>query len=146
MPRRSRSRCSSRGRSQATDAHECVAHLILFRRQLTFVGVVLEAAAAALTEVTTWRLDAPLPRHEQLLGNRFGEATLHLRHARADAIARQSSTDEDHEARVPRDSVPAVRERVHGQLEQLSRRDRRSHRPVSVPLAACGRLGTVPRA
>jgi hypothetical protein len=52
---------------------------------------------------------------------------LHLRHTRAHRVAWQAAPHEDDEAVEPRDSVPAVRERVDMELELLTGRYRRSH-------------------
>ena len=110
------------------DPRERVAHLRLLRGRLALVGEVLEAAAAAGRVVSARSLDALGGRLEHLRCERLGEAALHLRHARPDAVAGQSSADEDHEAVQAGDAVAAVRERVDLELELVVPLHRRGHR------------------
>ena len=112
----------------ARDALERVAHLRLLLRELRAVLEILEAAAAALGEVRARRLDALRPRPHDLGGERLCVRALHLRHARAHAIARQAAAHEDDEPVEARDAVAAVRERLDVELELLILRHRRGHR------------------
>ena len=84
------------------------------------------------------RLDALRRRVEHLGRERLGEAALHLRHARAHAIARQPAPDEDDEAVQARDAVAAVGERVDLELDLLVHLHRRGHRRRVVLRVAAG--------
>ena len=103
----------------AAEPLQRVAHLRLLRLDLRLVGEILEAAAAAGGEVGARRLDPVRRRLEHVDGERLGVAALHLRHARADAVARQPAADEDDEAVQARDAVAAVGERLDVELELL---------------------------
>ena len=101
------------------DPLERVSNLVFLRRSLHRVVEILEAAAAAGRVVRARRLDALRRRLEHLRRERLGEPALHLRHARAHAIARKPAPDEDDEAVQARDAVAAVGERVDLELELL---------------------------
>src|SRR5581483_12238223 len=87
------------------DAAERVVHLRRLRLDLRRVGEALEAAAAAGGIVGAGRVDAIRPGREHVGRERLGVAALHLRHAGADAVARQAAADEDDEAVGARDAV-----------------------------------------
>jgi hypothetical protein len=110
------------------DPLQRIADLVVLGRDLHRVVEILEAAAAAGRVVSARRLDALRRRVEHLRHQRLGEPALHLRHARAYAIARQAPPDEDDEAVQARDPVPAVGERVDLELDLLVQLHRRGHR------------------
>ena len=74
------------------------------------------------------RLDPLRAGLEHVDRERLGVAALDLRHARADAVARQPAPDEDDESVQPRDAVPAVGERVDLELDLLVHPDGNGHR------------------
>ena len=91
-------------------------HLLVLGCQLALVAEILEAAAAAGV-VGAGGVD-PLRRRLQHLGReRLGEAALHLRHPRADAVAGKAAADEDDEPVQAGDAVAAVGERVDAKLD-----------------------------
>ena len=73
------------------------------------------------------RLDALRRRLEHLGRERLREAALHLRHARAHAVAGKPAAHEDDEAVQACDTVPAVGERVDLELDLLVLANRRGH-------------------
>ena len=111
----------------AGDALERVAHLRLLLLELRLVCEILEAAAAAGREMRARRIDALRPGAEDLGRERFRMAALHLRHARAHAIAGKTTADEDDVAVQPCNAVAAVRERLDVELELFVSRHRRGH-------------------
>ena len=127
---------------------ERVPHLRVLLRELRRILEILEAAAAALREVRARRLDARGAGPHDLGRERLRVRPLHLRDARADAVARQAVPDEDDEAVQPRDAVAAVRERLDVELELLILVYRRSHRATvttgTSDAAAAGAAGAAP--
>ena len=113
--------------SDARDPLQRVAHLRVLLLDLRLVREILEAAAAAGREVLARRLDAERACGEHVGRERLGEAALHLRHARADAVARQAAAHEDDEAVQPRDAVAAEGERLDVELELFVHLHRRGH-------------------
>ena len=115
------------------EAAQRVGDLRLLRRGLGFVGQVLEAAPAAGGVVGARRVDSVCARLEHLRRERLGVVSLHLRHTRANPVAGQAATNEDDEAVQAGDTVPAVRQRIDGELELLILGDGRGHgRSVAV--------------
>jgi hypothetical protein len=113
----------------ATEALQRVAHPRLLLRELHVVREILEPAAATRRVVRARRLDALRARADDLGRERLRVVPLHLRHARAHAVARQAAAHEDDVAVQPRDAVAAVCERLDVELDLLVSRDGRSHRP-----------------
>ena len=72
-------------------------------------------------------LDALRPGLDDLRRQGLGVTALDLGHARPHAVTWKPSADEDDKAVEPRDSVPAVRERIDRQLELFTSRDRSGH-------------------
>ena len=114
--------------SDTRDALERVAHLRMLLRELRAVLEILKTAAAARGEMLTRSFDALLPGPHDLGGERLCVRALHLRHARANAVAGQPASHEDDEAVEAGDAVAAVRERLDVELEFLILRYRRGHR------------------
>ena len=111
------------------DPHEGVTNLPLLLGELDVVGQVLEAAAAADTEVPARRLDATVARRHELRDDPLREAALHLRHARAHRVAGQPAANEDDE--------PVVAARRRCRRMRASRCGARAP-PPSVPAQPCG--------
>ena len=109
------------------EALQRVADPLLLRGELRRVGEILEAAAAAGREVGARRDDALGPRRQDVGDDRLGVAALHLRHARANRVARQAAAGEDDEAVEAPDAVPAEGERVDRELELLVSLNGRRH-------------------
>jgi hypothetical protein len=86
------------------------------RSDLRVVGEILEATAAAGRVVLAGRVHALRPRREHLDRQRLRVVALHLRHPRANPVARQTAANEDDEPVQPRDAVPAVSQRVDREL------------------------------
>ena len=115
----------------------------LLRRGLRVVGEVLETAAAAGREVLARRLDALRPGVDDLDRLGLGVAALHLRHARANRVARQPAPHEDDEAAEPCDAgtgrpALAVGERVDLELDLLPALHRCRHAAEATGRGACG--------
>ena len=119
----------------ASEPAQRVRHLPLLLLELRLVREILEAAAAAGRIVRARRLDALRPRREHVDGERLGMVALHLRHARAHAIAGKPATHEHDVAVQPRDAVAAVRKRLDVELDDVVTLDGSGHLPrVAAPV------------
>ena len=74
-----------------------------------------------------WGIDARRAGCKHFGRDRFGMATLHLRHAGAHGVAGKAGAHEHDEAVEARDAVPAKGERVDLELELLVPLHRRRH-------------------
>ena len=117
----------------ARDALERVAHLRLLLRELRArtrdPGSGSRRTSGKCSHGASTRCG---PARDDLGRERLRVPALHLRHARAHAIAGQPAPHEDDEPVEPRDAVAAVRERLDVELELLILRHRRGHRAHSV--------------
>jgi hypothetical protein len=109
------------------DPAERVADPGCLRLELSFVGEILEAAAAADAEMLARRLDANRARYEHLDEVGLGVAALRLRDPRAHRVSWQTAPDEDDEPVQARDTVPAEGERIDGELELVTPLHWRGH-------------------
>ena len=101
------------------EAAQRVLDLALLLLELRLVREILEAAAAAGGVVRARRLDALRARREDVDRERLRVVPLHLRHACAHAVAGKAAADEDDVAVQPRDAVPAVREGLDVELDDV---------------------------
>ena len=117
------------------EAAQRVLDLALLLLELHLVREILEAAAAAGGVVRARRLDALRPGREDVDRERLRVVPLHLRHAGANTVSGKPATHEDDVAVQARDAVPAVREGLDVELDDVVTPDGSGHGPtVATPI------------